>query len=291
MSNSVYLSLGSNIGDRFYNLLAAIAELDKLPKTKVAKVSKFYETEPWGYQEQEYFINCAVELRTDLLPYELLKSINHIEDFLKRRRMVKWGPRTIDIDIIFYSNLNINTAELCIPHPMYTKRNFVLLPLMDIYYDKKQIARYLNVDLSSLKEYSYNKPILVSSCLMGVPCNYMGKSKQSCLFSKVLKNLQYVQVCPEVLGGLSTPRPPAERIGKRVVTAKGCDVTNSFIAGANKTLEIAKKNRIEIAILKEKSPSCGYGRIYDGSFTSILVDGNGVTVDLLLENGINIISI
>jgi len=75
------------------------------------------------------------------------------------------------------------------------------------------------------------------------------------------------------------------------VTAKGCDVTNSFIAGANKTLEIAKKNRIEIAVLKEKSPSCGYGRIYDGSFTSILVDGNGVTVDLLLENGINIISI
>ncbi len=291
MSNSVYLSLGSNIGDRFYNILAAITELDKLPKTQVAKVSKFYETEPWGYQKQEYFINCAVELRTDLLPYELLRSINHIEEFLKRRRMVKWGPRTIDIDIIFYSDLKINTAELCIPHPMYTKRNFVLLPLMDIYYEKKQIARYLNVDSSSLKEYSYDKPILISSCLMGVPCNYKGKSNESWLFSKVLRNLQYVQACPEVLGGLSTPRPPAERVGSRVITVNGLDVTNSFISGADKTLEISKENGIEIAILKENSPSCGFGRVYDGTFSSILVDGNGVTVDLLLKSGINIISI
>ena len=291
MNNTVYLSLGSNIGDKFYNLLAAITELDKLPQTAVTKVSKFYETEPWGYENQDYFINCAVELRTALLPYELLKRINGIETLLKRKRLLKWGPRSIDIDIIFYDTLKIDLPELSIPHPRYFRRNFVLIPIMDIFYDKKEIAKHLNGDAGSIKEYKYDKPILISSCLMGIDCNYKGGNSTSKLFADILKDYQYKLACPEVLGGLEIPRVPAEISGNRVITKNGADVTENFRSGAQKTLEIVKNSEIEIAILKQKSPSCGCGSIYDGSFSSKLISGNGLTAELLLKNGINIISI
>ena len=140
----VYLSLGSNMGDSFFYILNAISKLDKLDMTKVTKVSKFYKTKAWGYKEQDDFINCCVELETKLLPYKLLSEINEIESKLQRVRKLQWGPRTIDIDIIFYDDLRIESEKLTIPHKYYKQRNFVLVPLLDIIWDKKQIIKYID---------------------------------------------------------------------------------------------------------------------------------------------------
>lgn len=140
----VYLSLGSNMGDSFYYHLDAIARLNKLKETKVTNVSRFYKTKAWGLTEQADFINCCVEVNTQLLPYELLKNINKIEKELDRVREIHWGPRTIDIDIIFYDDLQINDEKLTVPHKYYKQRNFVLIPLLDIIWDKNLVLPYID---------------------------------------------------------------------------------------------------------------------------------------------------
>ena len=130
--------------------------------------------------------------------------------------------------------------------------------------------------------------ILVSACLYGFCCRYDGKS--NLLKDKTflaLKNAGLlVPVCAEELGGLSTPRVPSEIKGDKVFSKEGVDVTEQFKKGAEKVLEIAKKNHVRVAILKEGSPSCGSKRIYDGSFTGNKVSGEGVLARLLIENGI-----
>ena len=126
-------------------------------------------------------------------------------------------------------------------------------------------------------------------CLLGEPCRYDGKS---CPFEDAIKlkeKYELVPVCPEVLGGLSTPRSPAERVGDKVISKDGKDVTKEYILGAERALEIAKENGCTLAILKEKSPSCGCGKIYDGTHTKTLTDGDGVTAELLKKNGIKVI--
>ena len=132
------------------------------------------------------------------------------------------------------------------------------------------------------------KPLLISRCLLGDPCRYDGKSKP--LPAETLRALraQYdlIPVCPEVLGGLPTPRTPSERQGDRVVMKTGADVTKEYRRGAEAALQAARENRVCAAVLKERSPSCGKGEIYDGTFTGTLKEGNGVTAELLLENGI-----
>ncbi len=131
--------------------------------------------------------------------------------------------------------------------------------------------------------------ILVSACLLGVNCRFDGKSK----FTEQLKALQrkhnLIPICPEIYGGLKTPRDPAERINDKVVTNNGEDVTEQFQKGAEETLKLAKFYDCKVAILKERSPSCGYGKIYDGTFTGTMVDGNGVAAELLAQNGITVI--
>lgn len=134
-----------------------------------------------------------------------------------------------------------------------------------------------------------SKPnLLISECLCGVCCRYDGDhNKIDCLEElKSLYNL--IPVCPEVLGGLLTPRSPAERIGDRVQTRNGIDVTEQFKRGAELALAIAIDKNCLYALLKAKSPSCGYGEIYDGTFTRTLVNGVGVTSELLLQHNIQI---
>jgi len=97
------------------------------------------------------------------------------------------------------------------------------------------------------------------------------------------------RVCLEVLGGLPTPRPPAERRGNKVLTKEGEDVTSAFLAGADKTLKLAKQYGCSVAILKERSPSCGYDKIYGGTFSGTLVDGSGITAEPLAQNGVTIL--
>lgn len=132
--------------------------------------------------------------------------------------------------------------------------------------------------------------VLVSACLLGVACRYDGASKG--LPDSVLRELMarhtLVPACPEQLGGLPTPRTPAERIEDRVMTKDGRDVTAEYRHGAEQALHLARLCGCKIALLKERSPSCGSGTIYDGTFTGGLTAGDGVTAALLRENGITV---
>jgi len=127
-----YLSIGSNMGDKEKNLNDAIVFLEQNPKIKVTKCSDFIVTEPYGGVEQDDFLNGALELKTLLSPNELLQEIGVIEKALKRERLVHWGPRTIDLDILLYDDLIIREENLCIPHIEMQKRRFVLEPLVQI---------------------------------------------------------------------------------------------------------------------------------------------------------------
>ncbi len=129
---------------------------------------------------------------------------------------------------------------------------------------------------------------LVSACLIGLPCNYAGKSSHNQeLYELVLKG-EAIPVCPETMGGLPVPRVPAERVDDKVINKEGIDVTLEFMLGADKTLEIALQNKVKEAILKSRSPSCGVGRIYDGTHSGTLIEGNGVTAELLMKHGIKV---
>jgi 2-amino-4-hydroxy-6-hydroxymethyldihydropteridine diphosphokinase len=132
LKKKAYIGIGSNIGDKTANCKKAIELLKENPQIKVTKISDFYETEPVGYKEQEWFVNCAVEIETDLNPQELLLLCHMIESELGRERKIKYGPRTIDLDILLYNNDIIDTTKLKIPHPEMHKRSFVLKPLSDI---------------------------------------------------------------------------------------------------------------------------------------------------------------
>lgn len=132
------------------------------------------------------------------------------------------------------------------------------------------------------------KYILVSACLMGKECRYDGKSNrcQAVIDLKNNENICLVPVCPEQLGGLPTPRVPSERTEDAVINQKGEDVTDHFTSGAAQALKIAEQYGCTHAILKERSPSCGNGKIYDGTFTHTVIDGDGVTTELLRRHGI-----
>lgn len=131
--------------------------------------------------------------------------------------------------------------------------------------------------------------IIVSACLLGENCKYSGGNNRCEEVINLKEKYNLIPVCPEKLGGLKIPRLPAEIRNKKVYTQSGKEVTTNFMLGATKVLEIAKKNNCHIAVLKERSPSCGCGEVYDGTFTSKLVKGNGLTAQLLLENDIKIV--
>lgn len=127
-----YIAIGSNLGDKEKNLREAIKTIELSPLNKIMKVSKLYETKPVGYLEQDNFLNGAIEIKTLMNPNELIEFLLKIEKDLKRERIVKWGPRTIDLDILLYDNLVTFEEELVVPHPRMQERMFVLKPLSDI---------------------------------------------------------------------------------------------------------------------------------------------------------------
>lgn len=128
--------------------------------------------------------------------------------------------------------------------------------------------------------------ILVSSCLLGCACRYKGDDCKNERILALGKDHVLLAVCPEQMGGLETPRAPSEIVGDRVVSNTGRDVTDAYRKGAETALYLAQLNHADFAILKAKSPSCGKGLIYDGTFSGHKIPGNGVTAALLLENGI-----
>ncbi|WP_054654572.1 2-amino-4-hydroxy-6-hydroxymethyldihydropteridine diphosphokinase [Secundilactobacillus silagei] len=139
MSEQVYLSIGSNIGDRIVNLTQAVKLLQENTSVKIQAVSSVYETQPWGNLDQANFYNIAVSITTTLTPQRLLDVLHDIEQAGHRRRLQHWGPRTIDLDIVYWGNRQINTATLTVPHPHAHERNFVLLPVQEIAGDDPQV--------------------------------------------------------------------------------------------------------------------------------------------------------
>ncbi len=132
------------------------------------------------------------------------------------------------------------------------------------------------------------RKILVSACLFGNDCRYKGDNCKNEKLLELGKKYELIPVCPEQLGGLSTPRNPAERVGDKVISSVGDDVTKEYKKGAEIALAFAKENDVEFCVLKAKSPSCGKGIIYDGTFSGGKVAGNGVTTQLLEANGFKV---
>ena len=130
--HEAYISIGSNIGDKEKNLIEAINNLEDIKGIIIDKVSSFIKTEPWGLKEQDEFLNGAIKIKTVLSPRELMEVLLNIEKTMKRERIVKWGPRIIDLDIIFYDDLVTDDEYITIPHPRMEDREFVLKPLLEI---------------------------------------------------------------------------------------------------------------------------------------------------------------
>ncbi len=126
-----YLGLGSNLGDREQNILAAASKLQAHAAVRVLERSRVYQTSPLG-PSQEKFLNCALKIKTQLSARQLLTLCKRVESGLKRKKTIKWGPRTIDVDILFYGEIRCDTPKLTLPHPEFAKRKFVLLPLREL---------------------------------------------------------------------------------------------------------------------------------------------------------------
>ncbi len=131
--------------------------------------------------------------------------------------------------------------------------------------------------------------ILVSACLLGENCKYNGKNNYSERVAAYVAGHEVIPVCPEVLGGLPTPRDPSEIVAGAVTNCKGVNVDRQFRKGAEEALRIAEENHIDLAILQSRSPSCGVKQIYDGTFTGRLIPGQGVFAELLQQHGFRVL--
>lgn len=158
----------------------------------------------------------------------------------------------------------------------------------------KEVAKYITLSneedgVSELIKKIILKPkILVSACLLGDNCKYSGGNNLNNGLVEFLKDYNIIKVCPETFGGLPIPRVPSEIVDDRVLSKDGKDVTKEYLLGANITLELAKMHQATCAILKQKSPSCGVGKIYDGTFTGTVINGYGITANLLKNNNIDL---
>ncbi len=150
------VGIGTNIGDREKNITDAIRALNHLPGVKVIKSSAVYETEPWGYLEQQNFYNVCVEIETEFSPNALLGACLGIEAAFGRERPFKNSPRILDLDLLFYENIDMNTSELTLPHPRIGERAFVLVPLKDVltelnFFGKDYLSAYEKIEKSGIK--------------------------------------------------------------------------------------------------------------------------------------------
>jgi 2-amino-4-hydroxy-6-hydroxymethyldihydropteridine diphosphokinase len=130
--NIAFIGIGSNVGDKIKNCGQAVAEISQLKQTRLTAQSSLYKTEPLGYTQQDWFINCVIEIETSFTAHELLHVLKDLELSMGRKRTFKWGPRVIDLDILFFNDEAIQSEELTIPHPEIGRRAFVLFPLCEI---------------------------------------------------------------------------------------------------------------------------------------------------------------
>lgn len=132
MPHLAYLGVGSNLGDKIEQCRKAISEVLAIPGHRLIAQSSFYKTQPVGYPNQDWFINGVIQIETDLEPQELLRRLKEIEFKMGRKETTRWGPRSIDLDLLLYDDLEMKTEELEIPHPRLKERQFVLIPLVEI---------------------------------------------------------------------------------------------------------------------------------------------------------------
>ena len=132
MEHTVFIGLGSNQGEKIKNCETAIGEFLQSVGGVLVSQSSWHRTEPWGIEDQDWFINGVIQVKTGLEPYELLNRLKQIESRLGRKDNGRWGPRTIDLDILFYDDLLFESEDLEIPHPRISERKFVLLPLVEV---------------------------------------------------------------------------------------------------------------------------------------------------------------
>jgi 2-amino-4-hydroxy-6-hydroxymethyldihydropteridine diphosphokinase len=145
-----YLGLGGNLGDPVANMAEALRKVDARQDCRVTAVSRLYRTPPWGKTDQDWFFNSAAQISTTLEPLALLRLCLEIERSMKRVRIERWGPRTIDLDLLVYGDLQMSTEELTVPHPRMTERAFVLQPLADLAPDLVIAARPVSAWLADV---------------------------------------------------------------------------------------------------------------------------------------------
>jgi 2-amino-4-hydroxy-6-hydroxymethyldihydropteridine diphosphokinase len=152
VENTAFIALGSNIGNRYDTITSAIKRLTSYAEIHLVNYSSIYETDPVGYEEQDLFLNMVIEIQTALSAMELLDLCLKTELELGRKREIKWGPRTIDLDILTYNQENIETEKLIVPHPRMLERAFVIIPLIEINQDNKlsEIDKLLEASLEEL---------------------------------------------------------------------------------------------------------------------------------------------
>ncbi|WP_066074008.1 2-amino-4-hydroxy-6-hydroxymethyldihydropteridine diphosphokinase [Neobacillus soli] len=152
MDNSAFIALGSNLGNRYDNLTNAIKVLTNHSEINLVNSSSIYETDPVGYENQDLFLNMVIEIQTALSAMELLETCLKAELDLGRKREIRWGPRTIDLDILTYNQENIESEKLIVPHPRMLERAFVMIPFLEINHDSKfwAIDKPLEASLNEL---------------------------------------------------------------------------------------------------------------------------------------------
>lgn len=155
MNNRAYLSIGTNMGDREQNLHDAVGQLKNSSEIELEKVSKIYETQPVGGVKQDDFLNIAVEVDTSLDAHQLLDQLHKIEQSLHRKRLIHWGPRTIDLDILFFNQEHIDDAVLQVPHPEIANRRFVLIPMLEIAQDNTALQQQLKEMLAGTTDQNW----------------------------------------------------------------------------------------------------------------------------------------
>jgi 2-amino-4-hydroxy-6-hydroxymethyldihydropteridine diphosphokinase len=137
VENTAFIALGSNIGNRYDNITSAIKRLISYSEINLVNYSSIYETDPVGYEDQDLFLNMVIEVQTSLSAMDLLDLCLKTELELGRKREIKWGPRTIDLDILTYNQENIESEKLIVPHPRMLERAFVIIPLLEIIHDSQ----------------------------------------------------------------------------------------------------------------------------------------------------------
>lgn len=152
--NQSYLSLGSNMGDRFEMLRQAVSQLANHPAITVTRISSLYETDPVGFTDQEPFLNMVVQLETEVEALALLDVCQEVEQNLNRERLIRWGPRTIDLDILLYNREEWETERLIVPHPRMYERAFVMVPLLEVNPDLEVAAALETNGVRLWKSYS-----------------------------------------------------------------------------------------------------------------------------------------